>query len=97
MINKNGVFCVDNMMRPSFLGLIATGFINLLAVVMLLLHLPSFTPVMLVPVLLLLGISIGVHSLLHFQEEVHYDFNPLEGKWVPAEEFYQHTQVDRAS
>jgi hypothetical protein len=70
-------------MRPSFLGLIATGLINLVAIVLLLVNLKAFSAVMLVQVVLLLGISIGIHSILHFQEEVHYGFNPLAGRWRP--------------
>ena len=31
-------------------------------------------------ILILLSISWGVHGLIHFWEEVYFDFNPLAGK-----------------
>lgn len=71
-------------MRPSFLGLILTGLLNLVIVILILMNLQAMSGVVLIQVLLLLCISIGIHSMLHFYEEYHYDFNPLEGKWVPA-------------
>lgn len=27
----------------------------------------------------LLSIAIGIHALIHFEEEVHFDFNPMTG------------------
>jgi hypothetical protein len=32
-------------------------------------------------ILSLLGIGIGIHAENHY-EEVHYDWNPLQGKWT---------------
>ena len=32
--------------------------------------------------LLLFGLVIGVHGLLHLGLEKVYDWNPLEGKWI---------------
>ena len=32
--------------------------------------------------LLLFGLVIGVHGLLHLVLEKVYDWNPLEGKWI---------------
>jgi len=29
--------------------------------------------------ILLLSIAIGIHALIHFEEEVHFDFNPMAG------------------
>lgn len=72
-------------MKPSFLGLIATGFLNLLAVILILVNSASIDAPMLIQITLLLCISIGIHSMLHFQQEIHYDFNPLEGKWIPQD------------
>lgn len=72
-------------MRPSFLGLIATGFLNLAAVILILVNSASMSAIMWIQVLLLLCISIGIHSILHFYEEIKYKFNPLEGKWTPKD------------
>ncbi len=71
-------------MTPSFIGLVASGLLNLVAVVIFLINIETISATALVQVILLLAISIGIHSLQHFQQEVHYGFNPLEGKWVPA-------------
>lgn len=73
-------------MKPSFLGLIATGFLNLLAIILVLVNFNAITSAMFIQIVLLFAISIGIHSMLHFQQEIHFDFNPLEGKWVPREQ-----------
>lgn len=70
-------------MRPSFLGLMATGFLNLIAIILIAINFKAISPVVMVQVVLLLCISIGIHSMLHFHEEVHYGFNPLAGRWAP--------------
>lgn len=33
-------------------------------------------------IILLIGILIGMHSLLHLGLEIVYNWNPLEGKWI---------------
>ena len=70
-------------MTPSFLGLIATGFLNLIAVILFLVNVEAMSMTIIVQVVLLLAISIGIHSMQHFQQEVHHGFNPLEGRWFP--------------
>ncbi|QIG60193.1 hypothetical protein [Dishui Lake large algae virus 1] len=72
-------------MRPSFLGLVATGLLNLVAVILILVNFKVMSAVMFVQVILLLCISIGIHSQLHFNEELYYKFNPLAGKWVASD------------
>lgn len=72
-------------MRPSFLGLIATGFLNLAAVILILVNLKAMSGAVLVQVILLLCISIGIHSQLHFNEELYYRFNPLAGHWAASD------------
>lgn len=71
-------------MKPSFLGLIFTGFLNLAAVLLFFIYYSSMTPVSTIQCLLLFAISIGTHSVLHFQQEIAYNFNPLENKWIPT-------------
>ena len=67
-------------MRPSFIGLFATGILNLASVILFLFNYKKFTSIQLLGVILLFSISIGIHSLLHGHQEVYYGFNPLEGK-----------------
>ena len=73
-------------MTPSFLGLIISGFLNLIAIILIIVNFNVITSAMFVQFVLLLAISIGIHSVLHFQQEVHFGFNPLEGKWKPREQ-----------
>lgn len=68
-------------MRPSFLGLILTGLLNLVAVILVAVNFNAIPAVMFIKIILLFCISIGIHSMLHFQEELYYGFNPLEGRW----------------
>lgn len=65
-------------MRPSFIGLFATGLLNLAVVILFLLNYKKLTSVQLLGVVLLFSISIGIHSLLHGHQEIHYGFNPLK-------------------
>ncbi len=37
-------------------------------------------PYQIILLLLLLSISWGIHGLIHFWEEVFFDFNPLDGR-----------------
>lgn len=68
-------------MRPSFLGLIATGIISLIALIIYTMNYNSFTAIDHLQFWLLFGILIGIHSILHHLEEIQYEFNPLVGKW----------------
>lgn len=63
-------------MRPSFLGLAFGGILIGVALVLLLLNKPNTK---LISIILLLSIAISVHSILHFGEEVIYNWNPLQG------------------
>lgn len=79
-------------MTPSFLGLLFTGFLNLIAVILFLIYSTTMTATMILQTFLLLSISIGIHSILHFQQEIHYNFNPLEGRWFPKKESFVDTE-----
>lgn len=70
-------------MRPSFL---ATGLSATLAVVATVLFLNEYmnttiSRIDMIKILLLISIAFGVHSLSHYNEEVHYGFNPMIGQW----------------
>lgn len=68
-------------MRPSFLGLIATGLIIMITLVIYVINFRSFTTIEHLEFWLLFGILIGVHSVLHHIEEIYYFWNPLVDKW----------------
>lgn len=75
------------MVRPSFIGLIVTGFLNLIAVILLFINYKKFNSLQILGIVLLLSISIGTHAKLHAHEEIHYGFNPLEsGMKMPDNE-----------
>lgn len=59
--------------KPSFYGLFATGIIILLVIYQMYKS-PSIT----LQEYLLLGILIGIHSILHYYMEISYKYNPLE-------------------
>ena len=70
-------------MRPSFLGLVITGFMTLFAVILIIMYYDTLKKAELIYIVLLLSISIGIHSLLHANEEIYFNFNPLTGQWKP--------------
>jgi hypothetical protein len=61
-------------MRPSFLGLVFSG---MLIGIALILMLAIKVNMMKISIILLLSIAISVHSILHFGEEVVYGWNPI--------------------
>lgn len=68
-------------MRPSFLGLIASGFIILISLIVIIINYTKITSIESIYILLLLCIAISAHSLLHSNEEIYFGFNPLIGNW----------------
>jgi len=32
--------------------------------------------------LMIISISIGIHGIMHYMDEIYFDFNPLAGKWT---------------
>lgn len=67
-------------MRPSFIGL-ATGAILLtIAAAIMWINWRRFSASDAAGLLLLLSIAVSAHSLLHANEEVNFDWNPLIGK-----------------
>ncbi len=74
------------MMKPSYLGLVATGFLILIAIILLFMELnktgTEITGLKLINLLLFLSTAIGIHSITHFMAEVTYKYNPMEtGVW----------------
>jgi len=71
--------------KPSF---IANGIQGLLILIVLLLcwmywkDLMKMTIYQKIIFILIFGVVIGIHGLLHLGLESVYDWNPLEGKWI---------------
>jgi hypothetical protein len=75
------------MIKPSYLGLVATGFLILIALILLFTELGKIngelTGLKLINLILFLSTAIGIHSILHFMAEVRYNYNPMEtGLWT---------------
>ena len=68
------------IMKPSFYSLAITGILVLVAAVMLY---QQWHMTNRIEGILLLGILIGIHGILHLGYEVVYGYSPLEtGRWL---------------
>lgn len=72
-------------MRPSFLGLVASGLLILVAVILLIRNYSLLRKDTLIMSVLLLSIAVSTHSLQHAVEEMFFKFNPLIGEWKPLD------------
>ena len=76
-------------MRPSFIYHQIHAVISIIGTIIVLYWLifgqnrDSYTAAILI---LLVSLSWGVHALVHFDEEVHYNYNPLIGKSIVHDE-----------
>lgn len=72
-------------MRPSIIAQGFSGIIICLALIYFLYKLNynkhEFNIPSIITILLLFSIALGIHGLLHINQEIYYDFNPLAGKW----------------
>jgi hypothetical protein len=73
---------------PSFMGLVTTGFLILIVLILLLKHFNKLGDKDRIVIFLLLSISVGIHSILHAYAEERLDWNPLENKWIPKKRYY---------
>jgi len=67
--------------KPSYYGLVFTGFISLIVIILFIQnyrYLKALSADKLITVVSLVGIVVGVHSLLHLGLESVYNFNPIE-------------------
>ena len=71
-------------MRPSFLGLIASGLTILLALIIIIVNYDEIHTEHGIMIVLLFAIAISCHSVQHAFEELFYKFNPLVGNWKPT-------------
>jgi hypothetical protein len=71
------------MLKPSNLALIASGLLIALGLFLLYRELNqsnSITNTKLIDLVLFLSTAISLHGLLHMGAEIHYNYNPIEGK-----------------
>lgn len=72
------------MLKPSNLALIASGLLIGLGLFLLYKELNqgnSITGTKIIDLVLFLSTAISLHGLLHMGAEIHYNYNPLEGKF----------------
>jgi hypothetical protein len=50
----------------------------------------QFASIEMAGLILLLSIAIGIHALIHFEEEVNFDFNPMTGDTDVHDKPYHH-------
>jgi disulfide bond formation protein DsbB len=72
-------------MRPSFLGLIFSGLLILVAIILGILNMKKISIEHGVMIVLLLAIAVSAHSIQHAVEEIYFQFNPLIGQWLPKD------------
>jgi|APGre2960657444_1045066.scaffolds.fasta_scaffold200770_1 hypothetical protein len=72
-------------MRPSFLGLIASGLLIFLSIIVVLMNYKYIHAEHAVMIVLLFAIAISAHSIQHSLEEIFFHFNPLVGNWRPQD------------
>jgi hypothetical protein len=73
-------------MRPSFLGLIFSGVLIMVGLILLVLNAATLEGRDWVMVVLLLSVAVAAHSILHSYEERWYKFNPMRGQWTIRDE-----------
>lgn len=67
--------------KPSYYGLVFTGFISLIVIILFIQNyrvIKQLSADKLITIISLVGIVVGVHSLLHLGLESVYNFNPIE-------------------
>lgn len=67
------------MIKPSFLALIFSGFLNLYALIFLINNFKNLSLQTRLITVLLFSIAISSHGILHGHIEVHNGWNPLAG------------------
>ncbi len=71
-------------MRPSFIYHQIHAILEILAIMLIIFTMiknyKSFTLYEYIMLLLVVSITFGIHAVVHFWEEVYFDFNPLIGR-----------------
>lgn len=72
-------------MRPSFILQIISGFLILYSILLISQNYKTYVEdsdkYKLIMLVFLASIAFGIHGITHSIEEIHYNFNPLEGNW----------------
>lgn len=72
-------------MRPSFILQIVSGFLILYSILLMSQNYKTYVDdadkYKLIVIVFLAIIAFGIHGIQHSIEEIHYNFNPLEGNW----------------
>lgn len=63
---------------PSFLGMIVGVFFLVAAVVLFFTNLKKISIKDIIIILILVSIAISLHAILHFLNEIYYNFNPIQ-------------------
>jgi multisubunit Na+/H+ antiporter MnhB subunit len=69
-------------MRPSFLVGAIGGIILTIATILYIMNYKTLSMESNIQILFLMSAGYAIHSLVHHNEEIYYDFNPLVGKWA---------------
>lgn len=72
-------------MRPSFVGLVASGFLIFIALLVVLMKYDKVRAEHAIMIILLFAIAVSAHSIQHSFEEIFFHFNPLVGAWKPKD------------
>jgi len=77
-------------MHPSFASLAITGILIFVAIVMTIMNFNALKIYETIMILFLMAISIGIHGIQHFNEDLFYDYNPLHGQLLPKDMLKPH-------
>lgn len=72
-------------MRPSFIASMFNGLLMLVVLIYTVIYWKELSNYERIVIMSLIALQIGLHGLLHHIEEISYDWNPLEGRWIPKE------------
>jgi hypothetical protein len=72
------------MLRPSFLALMLSGILNLIALLFFISNFKYLKSKDVLLVIILFSIAVSCHGLLHGHIEIHYGWNPLENTTIPV-------------
>ena len=77
-------------MHPSFASLVITGLLIFVAIIMTIINFNGLRPYESIMIIFLMAISIGLHGIQHFNEDLFYDYNPFHGQLLPKDMLKPH-------
>ena len=69
-------------MRPSILASSISALLIIVVLVIFCKDYKNLNTYQIAILLSLVSISLGIHSIHHYYEEIYFNFNPLVGKWT---------------